>query len=75
MLIQKMTEFVPVFEALQPPGSGMQALCGLHWSIERAKLFLYRTVNSSKLYLVILATLPLSCLHLYYMKNGLFLVL
>ena len=56
VLVQKMMEFVPIFEALQPPRSGMQALCGLYWAIDRAKLFLHRTVNSSKLYLVTLST-------------------
>ena len=52
MLVQRIMEFIPVFEALRPPKSGMQALCGVHWAIDRAKLFLQRTANSSKLYLV-----------------------
>ena len=52
MLVQRIIDFIPVFEALRPPKSGMQALCGVHWAIDRAKLFLQRTANSSKLYLV-----------------------
>lgn len=53
VLVQKITEILPALEALQPEKSGMQALCEVHWGIDRAKSFLQRIMSSSTLYLAI----------------------
>lgn len=52
-LVQKIIEVFPALEAVQPQKSGMQALCGLHWALDKAKLLLQQIVHSSKLYLAI----------------------
>lgn len=53
VLVQKIIEIFPALEAVQPQKSGMQALCGLHWALDKAKSFLQQIVHSSKLYLAI----------------------
>eukprot|EP00250_Pteridium_aquilinum_P001304 c11516_g1_i1 orf=300-2657(+) len=59
-LVQKIIEIFPALEALQPEKSGMQALCEVHWGVDRAKSFLQRVVNSSTLYLAITSDSVLS---------------
>eukprot|EP00250_Pteridium_aquilinum_P004586 c14794_g1_i2 orf=527-2206(+) len=52
-LVQKITNLFPALEAVQPPKSGIQALCGLHWALDKANSFLQQILHSSKLYLAI----------------------
>lgn len=52
-LVQKITNLFPALEAVQPPKSGIQALCGLHWALDKANTFLQQVLRSSKLYLAI----------------------
>eukprot|EP00249_Psilotum_nudum_P008555 c21362_g2_i1 orf=58-477(-) len=52
-LVHWITGIFPALEAIQPKESGMQALCSLHWALDKAKALLQYCANSSKLYLAI----------------------
>ncbi|KAH7431414.1 hypothetical protein KP509_08G047000 [Ceratopteris richardii] len=53
LLLQEILNLFREFEELTSKKSGLQALCEVHWGLDRAKSFLHRVANSSILYLAI----------------------